>query len=108
MPPEEPPQKVPLPDTVDIFTQPHYKVLRQSENLIKRNKLSSDISGRSRDEWVQMMMYERRLNEEDELAKLRAKAEQKQRMKRDLDAQMEEKVLQMRLQRQITENFACQ
>ena len=39
-----------------------------------------------------MMMYERKLNEEDEMEKIRKRIEQKQKMKSDLDAQVQEKV----------------
>lgn len=70
-----------IPDTVDqeIFSKPHYSALRQSENIIKRSKVASELTGRSRsnqqDEWVQMMMYERKLNEEDEMEKIRKRIE---------------------------------
>ena len=39
-----------LPETVDqeIFSKPHYSALRQSENIIKRSKIASELTGRSR------------------------------------------------------------
>lgn len=53
-----------------------------------------------------MMMYERKLNEEDEMEKIRKRIEQKQKMKSDLDAQVQEKVEKEKIQWQITEDFA--
>lgn len=53
-----------------------------------------------------MMMYERKLNEEDEMEKIRKRIEQKQKMKSDLDAQIQEKMEKDKLQRKITEDFA--
>ena len=52
------------------------------------------------------MMYERKLNEEDEMEKIRKRIEQKQKMKSDLDAQVQEKVEKEKIQWQITEDFA--
>lgn len=45
-----------------------------------------------------MMMYERKLNEEDEMEKIRKRIEQKQKMKSDLDAQVQEKVEKEKIQ----------